>query len=312
MKVMISSTDIFASSILALGAFLGGYWVRGLGWAHRILPYALYFFGRTGGCSLAMSRTFDNSRMRRVERDIKERSRLIELTDNELEHWDTPRGHFWTPATMTSFFEILAEQELGIYGRGESRVRAGDVVLDCGANVGVFTAEALAAGARLVVAVEPVPRKVECLRRTFREEISSQRVILCAKGVWHEEATLPMSVFRDSVLDSFVIGDHIEDRAWRMDLPVTTIDSLVAELGLERVDFIKMDLEGADRNALRGAMMTLREHRPRMAIATEDLPDDYRVLPPLVQSAWSGYRFEPLACGRKGRFQIAPDSLYFH
>src|SRR5260370_17207178 len=36
-------------------------------------------------------------------------------------------------------------------------------------------------------------------------------------------------------------------------LPLTTIDKIVSELALDRVDFIKMDIEGAEPNALRGA-----------------------------------------------------------
>jgi FkbM family methyltransferase len=38
-----------------------------------------------------------------------------------------------------------------------------------------------------------------------------------------------------------------------MQLPVTTIDHLVEELQLGRVDYIKMDIEGSEREALKGA-----------------------------------------------------------
>ena len=47
-----------------------------------------------------------------------------------------------------------------------------------------------------------------------------------------------------------------------------TIDAWVQSLGLTRLDFIKMDIEGAEIEALEGAATTLRTLRPKMAIAT--------------------------------------------
>ena len=49
------------------------------------------------------------------------------------------------------------------------------MVLDGGAHVGVYVREALDRGARLVVAIEPAPANVECLRRNFPEEIADGR-----------------------------------------------------------------------------------------------------------------------------------------
>ena len=42
-----------------------------------------------------------------------------------------------------------------------------------------------------------------------------------------------------------------------VELPLTTIDKMVSELNLARVDFIKMDIEGAEPNALRGGRGTI-------------------------------------------------------
>ena len=70
-----------------------------------------------------------------------------------------------------------------------------------------------------------------------------------------------------------------------MVLPVTTIDSLVEELRLGRVDFIKMDIEGAEQRALVGARTTLTTWRPRLAIAVENLPEDQYRVPELVREA---------------------------
>ena len=75
----------------------------------------------------------------------------------------------------------LAEQKRNIYGTG---IRRGDIVLDAGANVGVFTRKALWAGASKVIAIEPAPENLECLRRNFAAEIADGRVVVYPKGVW--------------------------------------------------------------------------------------------------------------------------------
>src|SRR5262245_7062074 len=90
--------------------------------------------------------------------------------DGDLTEWSTPAGTFWIPGSdATTLPVLLAQEERGIYGRGEWGVQKGDVVLDIGAYIGTWTRHALAAGAKVVVAVEPSPASVECLRRNLRE-----------------------------------------------------------------------------------------------------------------------------------------------
>jgi FkbM family methyltransferase len=70
-----------------------------------------------------------------------------------------------------------------------------------------------------------------------------------------------------------------------------TLDDYVELLGLERVDFIKMDIEGAEALALRGAMGTLRRFRPRLAICLYHRWDDAWRLPQLVHETGVDYHF---------------------
>lgn len=59
----------------------------------------------------------------------------------------------------------------------------------------------------------------------------------------------------------------------------------------ERIDLIKLDIEGAEAAALQGAGNTLRNSRPVLAISAYHRPDDLWVLPDLIDSICSGYRF---------------------
>jgi hypothetical protein len=63
----------------------------------------------------------------------------------------------------------------------------------------------------------------------------------------------------------------------------------VNDLKLNKVDFIKMDIEGAEREALAGANGILVKYHPRLMIDSYHLPDDVVVLPKIIHQAWPGY-----------------------
>jgi FkbM family methyltransferase len=272
----------------------------------------LVLIGHSPSCSFARAVTSADWARRLMETKdrILAASRLLETDAAGFQHWRTPRGLFWIPSGEGYGLPFnLSEQENAIYGTGERAVRAGDIVLDCGANIGVYTRTALDAGARLVIAIEPAPENIECLRRNFTAEVASGRVIIYEKGVWDKDDFLIINVAPGNpAADSFVITPQGSQAGQR--LPLTTIDKLTAELKLERVDYIKMDIEGAEKRALVGARETLRRFRPRLALSSYHVPDDPQKIPELVRAAWPGYRMECGPC-TYANGNIRPDVLYF-
>jgi FkbM family methyltransferase len=263
--------------------------------------------GRGEGCSFEDTVNGHDLllRMDKIAKEIGAASHVVQR-DGGLELVETPRGRFWTAPNDKFLKFTLAEQELEIYGSGSRGVQPGDVVLDCGANNGVFTRTALSRGARLVVAIEPTPTTVECLRRNFAREISEGRVIVCPKGVWDHVDTLELAIGTagNTTGNSFVFG---RDEKSKVKVPLTTIDILVGELHVPRVDFIKMDIEGAEKQALRGAVSTIRKFRPRMALASEHLPEDPVQIPEVVASISPGYVVKASSC--KDDFLSAPPEV---
>ena len=71
-------------------------------------------------------------------------------------------------------------------------------------------------------------------------------------------------------------------------IPCETIDNVTQG---RRVTFIKMDIEGAERNALKGAEQAIRKYHPKLAICASHRRDDCIVLPEIIRSFWDGYRF---------------------
>lgn len=268
--------------------------------------------GRSPVCPLADAlKARQNFRQQvRYKDQILNASKMVEQDARGFELWDTPKGRYWVPAASRYVLPFnLAEQQRKIYGTGDYGPRAGDIALDCGANIGVTVHEELAAGAKTIVAIEPAPENLECLRRNYPKEIASGQVIVVPKGVWDKEDFLTLRVDPvNSAADSFVL-----QREGAVDLekvPLTTIDKLVTDLKLERVDYIKFDIEGAEPKALAGAKATLAKYKPRLSVASYHQPDDPKVIPEIIRSARPDYQ---MACGpcAETEHSIRPDVLYF-
>jgi len=230
--------------------------------------------------------------------------------ENGLELWETPKGRFWIPKGNKFVLPFnLAEMDQHIYGTGSHFVQPGDVVLDCGASDGDFTREALKAGAKLVVSIEVSPPAIECLRRNLAEPIAQGRAIVYPKGVWDRDSTLTLNLSDSNFAANSVVlqprGSHRD-----VQVPLTTIDKIVSELKLTKVDFIKMDIEGAELNALAGGAATIKQFKPRMSIATEHKIDDEVTIPKAVRGIRGDYKLACGPCEAAGGY-IRPSVLYF-
>jgi FkbM family methyltransferase len=203
--------------------------------------------------------------------------------------WSSPIGHVWVPAyTSKATLAVAIVLLEDFYPREPCGIRSGDVVLDIGAHVGMYARQAIAAGAKLVVAVEPDPVNVECIRRNLAVEIAAGRVIVVPLGIWKTSTTLTLNRDRECstrhsiVLPAPASGDHLP-------VAVTTVDRVVADKRLEKVSYIKIHVEGAEKEVLLGASDTIRRFQPVIAVPTYHLADDVRRLPEIARSASPSY-----------------------
>jgi FkbM family methyltransferase len=265
-----------------------------------------YFGGRAGNCTLTES--FESAALSRLQEDnvieIRSSSKVIRR-DERYSLWSTFLGEFWTPtASGDALIYDLAEQKRNIYG---TRIHPGDIVLDAGANVGVFTRKALWSGAGKVIAIEPGPENLECLRRTFAAEIADGRVVVYPKGIWDKDDVLRLNIDpANSAKDSFL---RMSENANFVAVPLTTVDEMVAELRLPKVDFIKMDIEGAEQRAIQGARKTIAACRPRMALCIYHVRGDEIMVPKLVTDIVSAYKVSKTClCGPD---RVQPEVAFF-
>jgi FkbM family methyltransferase len=224
-----------------------------------------------------------------------DRTARVVRQDGQFVQWEIAGEHYWMPAGSRMLPGMLADQKSGFYESAGHGVRAGDVVLDCGANVGLDSLAALARGASLVVAIEPALDNVECLRRNAAAEIAAGRLVVYPKGVWDKDDVLPLNV-QPSNTASYSVALRYRGASPGPRVELTTIDELVRDLQLKRVDYIKMDIEGAERAALGGGAQTIRRFHPRLTVSLEHHYDDPEVIPEIVRTLWSGYRSAPGLC----------------
>jgi FkbM family methyltransferase len=147
-------------------------------------------------------------------------------------------------------------------------LRRGDVMVDVGAHVGVH---ALTAAARLrrlgggaVVAFEPAHDSASKLRAAAARNRLQLTVVEVALGAEPGTADLRADPAYDAA-DAGVRSLH--GRGPRIQsVPLTTFDAWAAEAHLERLDLVKLDVEGAELEALRGMAGSLGRLRPRALV----------------------------------------------
>jgi FkbM family methyltransferase len=197
-----------------------------------------------------------------------------------------------------------------IDGSAAATIRPGDVVMDAGAHLGESTRQALSMGASVVIAVEPVPQNLQAIQRNLSTPIAEGRVIVIEKGVYDREGALTFVKHGHSWDGEF--HDASDGHGEHGDaLPVTTIDAIVANLRLTRLDFIKMDIEGSEPFALRGARETLRRFKPRLSVGTYHHPGDLAAIERIMLEAQPDYVVEPSRCLVQADAGLFPHLLFF-
>jgi FkbM family methyltransferase len=132
-------------------------------------------------------------------------------------------------------------------------------VVDIGANLGYYTLIA-SAHVEHVISFEPERENAELLLRTLKRNARSN-VTLVQKGLGEKEETLTLAIHPDNKGKHTLLPIN-EKGVTSTDIPMTTLDAVLETLGVPRVDLIKIDIEGWEAKALRGAVKTLRASHP--------------------------------------------------
>ena len=168
-------------------------------------------------------------------------------------------------------------------------VKKNDVVVDAGAWIGDFSAYAASKSAD-VYAFEPLQELFSLLEQTAALN-KNGKIYPVKKGLADKSGYTDIFIpARNSGGGSILSKRMNEPVAANETIEITTLDKFVEEHNIQKIDFIKADIEGAEREMLKGAKNTLKKHCPKLIICAYHLPDDHEVLERIILEANPNYK----------------------
>ena len=203
-------------------------------------------------------------------------------------------------------YEIISELYVNTVHFKYFDIKEGDIVVDAGANIGGFTLQAAKKVGKngRVITFEPNERNMKILQMNCKAN-NFDNVIFCKKGLWSKKETLEFFESHRKGEHSLIHNDEQHDKfnLSSTKIEVDTLDNLLKEMNINKVDFLKMDIEGAEFHAIKGATNSILKQDNIKVLIEIHLADgemtDKKIIPLLNE-----YKFEILESGSNYRMPV--------
>lgn len=132
-----------------------------------------------------------------------------------------------------------------------------------------------------IICLEPVKSNIEMIKKTVNEN-GYHDVDIFEVGASDEAKTLYFDSKNGMSARPAESGD--------VKVECDSIDHICEKNAYERIDFIKMDIEGSEYDALLGAEKVIKKFHPLLAICVYHKEDDFYTIPNLIKKIYSGYK----------------------
>ena len=166
----------------------------------------------------------------------------------------------------------------------------GDIILDVG---GFWGDTALYFANRIkdlgqVISIEFIPRNLSILKMNINlNPHLSNRIKIIEGAVWNSSDKL--LYYTDKGISSKIRLKP--SKKFINKIKTISIDDLVKRYKIPKIDFIKMDIEGAELNALMGAKEVIKKFKPKLAISIYHDIYDFFKIPEFIESLKLNYKF---------------------
>lgn len=206
----------------------------------------------------------------------------------DLQQWGFPIRFFYTAmGIMTTY--VVKQYEYSCEGT-VIKAEKGDTVIDAGACWGdtalYFAAQAGPTGS--VYSFEFIPTNIKIFNKNVALNSSLEKIITVIDSPLWDVSGKPVFYF-DNGPGSKI--SFIEEKGLTGKTATISIDDWCEGRNLDKLDFIKMDIEGAEMNALRGAEKTIRKFKPKLAICIYHQWEDFSRIPEWLSKLDLGYKF---------------------
>ncbi|RZD19300.1 MAG: FkbM family methyltransferase [Candidatus Acididesulfobacter diazotrophicus] len=161
-----------------------------------------------------------------------------------------------------------------------------DIILDIGAYAGdtalYFSQYIDEKG--MIFAFEPFEENYNLLTKNIKLNKLEKKIIPIKKGIGHSNES---STMIGSSAGAFI--DYETNTGFKIDM--ITIDKFVEDYNINRVSFIKMDIEGSELEAIKGANDTIKKFAPQLAISIYHKGNDIIDIPEYLLSIDNQYKF---------------------
>lgn len=146
------------------------------------------------------------------------------------------------------------------------KIKSGDIILDAGANEGVLSVvySKKTTNNGKVYAFEPDSKNVNKLKQNIALNRDCNNIEIIEKALWNKKETIEFFESGNVASSVFYEGKN----AVKVEVQTTTIDNFITSLKINQLHFVKMDIEGAEIEAMQGAIETIKKYQPEFSIAS--------------------------------------------
>ena len=165
----------------------------------------------------------------------------------------------------------LGTYEVPIQNIFAQHLKTGDVFYDIGANVGFFTiiAAKLVGATGKVYAFEPGQGNASSIRHNA-ELNNFNQVEVIEKAVSHSSGEGQLLLAQYSGGHALATADAPPDLAGEVTVDLVSIDDLIAQKKIQPPNFVKVDVEGAELDVLKGMTETIKTYQPTIIYEVDD------------------------------------------